>query len=191
VATVEHRNLHTWAMRLGGGMAIAPIALSVWLGLRAVGPMDESMRPLRGALLSSMALFAAGGLIGVMISGSNVKIPAHYHGCIVGVTLAFMGLVYHLLPQLGYGPVRGRLASIQPYVYGAGQLMHIVGLVWSGGYGVQRKVAGADQVLHSTAEIAGMGLMGLGGLVAIIGGLLFVIIVIQAVRQHPAGAASA
>ena len=40
--------------------------------------------------------------------------------------------------------------------------MHIVGLVWSGGYGVQRKVAGAEQVLRSTGEIAGMGLMGLG-----------------------------
>lgn len=195
VATVEHRNLHTWAMRLGGGMAIAPIALAVLLGLRAVGPTDESTRPLRGALLTSMALFAAGGLIGAMISGSNVKIPAHYHGCIVGVTLAFMGLVYHLLPRLGYGAVRGRVANTQPYLYGAGQLMHIVGLVWSGGYGVQRKVAGADQVLRSTAEIVGMGLMGFGGLVAIIGGLLFVLIVIRAVRQplaaQPSGATSA
>jgi hypothetical protein len=42
-------------------------------------------------------------------------------------------------------------------------LMHIVGLVWSGGYGVQRKVAGAEQVLRSPGEVAGMGLMGLGG----------------------------
>ena len=41
--------------------------------------------------------------------------------------------------------------------------MHIAGLVWSGGYGVQRKVAGAEQVLRSGGEIAGMGLMGLGG----------------------------
>ena len=61
--------------------------------------------------------------------------------------------------------------------------MHIVGLVWSGGYGVQRKVAGADQVLRTAGETAGMGLMGLGGMVAIIGGLLFVIVVIQALRQ--------
>jgi cytochrome c oxidase subunit 1 len=195
VATVEHRNLHTWAMRLGGGMAIAPIALAVWLGLRHDRSSDETAAPLRAALITSMVLFAAGGMIGVMIRGSNVKIPAHYHGCIVGVTLAFMGLVYHLLPRLGYGAVRGKLATIQPYLYGAGQLLHIIGLVWSGGYGVQRKVAGADQVLHSTAEIVGMGLMGLGGLVAIIGGLLFVLVVIKAVRQpatgHPAGAASA
>ena len=88
-------------------------------------------------------------LIGVFISGSNVKIPAHYHGCIVGVTLALMGLVYLLLPQLGRRAPVGRLATWQPTLYGAGQLLHIIGLVWSGGYGVQRKVAGAEQVLRS------------------------------------------
>ena len=93
-----------------------------------------------------------------------------------------MGLVYLLLPQLGYRAPAGRMATWQPTLYGAGQLMHIIGLVWSGGYGVQRKVAGAEQVLRSGAEIAGMGLMGLGGLVAIIGGLLFVVVVLKALR---------
>ena len=88
-----------------------------------------------------------------------------------------MGLAYHLLPALGYAPVRGRLAVLQPWLYGGGQLLHIAGLVWSGGYGVQRKVAGGEQVLRSTAEVAGMGLMGLGGLLAITGGLLFVVVV--------------
>jgi heme/copper-type cytochrome/quinol oxidase subunit 1 len=136
-------------------------------------------------------LFAAGGLIGVFIQGSNVRIPAHYHGCIVGVTLALMGLVFHLLPRLGYGTPSSRLAALQPWIYGAGQLMHIVGLVWSGGYGVQRKVAGAEQVLRSPSEVAGMGLMGLGGAVAILGGVLFIVVVIAAMRpsarppRHP------
>ncbi|HNU12575.1 MAG TPA: cbb3-type cytochrome c oxidase subunit I, partial [Rubrivivax sp.] len=137
---------------------------------------------LRAALLASMLLFVAGGLIGVTIQGSNVKIPAHYHGCIVGVTLALMGLVYRLLPELGYRAPQGRLALLQPWLYGVGQLLHIIGLVWSGGYGVQRKVAGAEQVLRSTGEIAGMGLMGLGGLLAIIGGLLFALVVLRAMR---------
>jgi len=44
---------------------------------------------------------------------------------------------------------------------------------------VQRKVAGADQVLRTPQEVAGMGLMGLGGLIAIIGGLLFVVVVLR------------
>ncbi|MEX0637181.1 MAG: hypothetical protein WD155_00410, partial [Burkholderiales bacterium] len=63
--------------------------------------------------------------------------------------------------------------------YGAGQLAHIAGLVWSGGYGVQRKVAGADQVLRGAEQVAAMGLMGLGGLAAIAGGLLFIVIVMR------------
>jgi len=183
VSTVEHRNLHTWAMRFGGGVAILPIALAVLVSLLPLRRVDVTVRPLRAALVSSMLLFAAGGVIGMLISGNNVKIPAHYHGCIVGVTLALMGLVYHLLPRLGYGAPQGRMAVLQPAVYGAGQLMHIIGLVWSGGYGVQRKVAGAEQVLRSTGEIAGMGLMGLGGLLAIVGGLLFVVVVIRATRR--------
>jgi heme/copper-type cytochrome/quinol oxidase subunit 1 len=185
VASVEHRNLHTWAMRFGGGVAILPVALAVLLALLPLRRIDADARPLRAALVSSMALFAAGGVIGMLIGGNNVKIPAHYHGCIVGVTLALMGLVYHLLPRLGCQAPRGRLAELQPYLYGTGQLMHIIGLVWSGGYGVQRKVAGAEQVLRSTAEVAGMGLMGLGGLLAIVGGLLFVVVVMRAARSAP------
>ncbi|MBI5720270.1 MAG: cbb3-type cytochrome c oxidase subunit I [Burkholderiales bacterium] len=184
VGSVEHRDMHTWAMRFGGGVAIVPLVLAVGLALLAARRqvLAPAQRPLRAALLASMGLFVAGGVIGLTIGGSNVKIPAHYHGCIVGVTLALMGLAYHLLPALGYAPVQGRAAVLQPWLYGGGQLLHIVGLVWSGGYGVQRKVAGAEQVLRSTAEVAGMGLMGLGGLLAIAGGLLFVIVVWRAMR---------
>jgi len=182
VLSVEHRDVHTWAMRVGGGLAIGPVALAVLLALAQRRAVAEHARPLRAALLASMSLFAAGGLIALAIDGNNVKIPAHYHGCIVGVTLALMGLVYHLLPRLGYGTPRGRLAVSQPYLYAAGQLLHIVGLVWSGGYGVQRKVAGAEQVLRSPGEVLGMGLMGLGGVIAIAGGLVFVIVVWRALR---------
>ncbi|MFO1182767.1 cbb3-type cytochrome c oxidase subunit I [Ottowia sp.] len=182
--SVENRQLHTWAMRVGGGLAIFPIALAVVLALAPLRRLRDEQRPLWGALVSSMLLFACGGVIGMLISGSNVKIPAHYHGCIVGVTLALMGIVYHLLPTLGWSAPRGRMAVWQPWLYGAGQLMHIIGLVWSGGYGVQRKVAGSEQVLRSTAEVAGMGLMGLGGLLAVIGGLLFVVVVLRAMRAR-------
>ena len=153
--------------------------------LHTAPALDAASRPIFGALAASIGLFAAGGLIGFAISGPNVKIPAHYHGCIVGVTLALMGLVFHVLPRLGYAAPQGRLAVAQPWLYGTGQLLHIIGLVWSGGYGVQRKVAGAEQVLRSGSEIAGMGLMGLGGLLAIVGGLLFVVVVMRAARPTP------
>jgi hypothetical protein len=184
VGSIEHHRLLTWLMRFGGGLAIPPIAAAVMLALARKRDVADDAKPLRASLIASLALFGAGGVIGFLISGSNVKIPAHYHGCIVGVTIALMGLAYLLLPALGYARPSTRLATWQPYIYGGGQLLHIVGLVWSGGYGVQRKVAGSEQVLRTTQEIAGMGLMGLGGLIAVIGGLLFVVVMIRALRYR-------
>ncbi len=188
VGSVEHQRMFTWLMRFGGGLAIVPIVLALALALWRAPTCPLDARPLRACLLASVTLFCVGGAIGFLIQGSDVRVPAHYHGAIVGVTLALMGATYALLPALGLGQP-GRLARWQPLLYGAGQLMHIIGLVWSGGYGVQRKVAGADQVLRTPQEVAGMGLMGLGGLVAIIGGLLFVVVVLQAARRRAAPAA--
>ena len=188
IASVEHRNLHTWAMRVGGGLAIAPVMLAVIQAMVSQRALPDAQRPLRAALWSSMAIFALGGVIGIVIAGNNVRIPAHYHGSIVGVTLALMGLVYFLLPRLGYAAPASRLARLQPTFYAVGQALHILGLVWSGGYGVQRKVAGAEQVLRTPSEIIGMGVMGLGGLIAILGGLLFVVVVLRAMRTRTGAA---
>lgn len=183
VTSVEHHNLQTLLMRFGGGLVIPPIALAVVWSLWPIRSLEADKKPLRASLVASLVLFSAGGVIGFLISGSNVRIPAHYHGCIVGVTLAMMGVVYLLLPRFGYATPASKAAAWQPTIYGVGQLMHIVGLVWSGGYGVQRKVAGSDQVLRSTQETLGMGLMGLGGLIAIVGGVMFIVIVLRALRQ--------
>jgi len=126
-------------------------------------------------------LWVGGGVrMGFMIDGNNVKIPAHYHGCIVGVSLALMGLSYQLLPSLGFNKINFNLSKIQLWIYATGQFLHIAGLVWSGGYGVARKVAGAAQGLDSIERIAGMGLMGLGGLLSAIGGFMFIVIVMKA-----------
>jgi hypothetical protein len=184
VTAYAHRQMLTWLMRFGGGLAILPIGLALLAGLARAPRADGDARPLRAALVASMTLFAVGGIIGFLIKGSDVRIPAHYHGSIVGVTLALMGLVYALLPRLGFAAPSRRLATLQPLLYGAGQLLHIVGLVWSGGYGVQRKVAGAAQVLRSTQEVIGMGVMGLGGLIAIAGGILFIVIVLRAMLKR-------
>ena len=187
VTSVEHHRMQTLLMRFGGGIVIPPVAIAVLWALRSIRALVPELRPLRASLLASLALFSAGGIIGFLITGSNVRIPAHYHGCIVGITLAMMGVVYLLLPRWGYQAPTSRAAALQPYVYGAGQLMHIIGLVWSGGYGVQRKVAGSEQVLRSTEEVLGMGLMGLGGLIAIVGGVMFVVIVLRALRLPRGG----
>ena len=191
VGSVEHHRMLTWLMRFGGGLAIVPFALAAVVALARAAPATGEERVLRAALLSSLILFGAGGLIGLAISGSNVKIPAHYHGSIVGVTLAFMGLTYQLLPRLGFGAARVRWAVAQLWLYAGGQLLHVLGLVWSGGYGVQRKVAGAAETLRSAGEIAAMGVMGLGGLIAVIGGTLFLVLAFAALLKRPGRAAHA
>jgi hypothetical protein len=170
-------------MQYAGGIAAAPLALVLLYGLWRAAPAKATARALRAALLTSVVLFSVGGVIGFLIQGTNVTIPAHYHGSIVGVTLAFMGLTYHLLPKLGYREPERRWAFAQPLIYGGGQLLHISGLAWSGGYGVQRKVAGAAQVLEGFERKAAMGVMGLGGLIAIAGGLIFLVIVFRAMRR--------
>ena len=185
ILSLEHKLAFTQLMRYGG-LASLPLGLLVFLNLFSIKKPSQKTKPHHSALLASIILFAAGGIIGFMIEGANVVIPAHYHGSIVGVTLAFMGLTYALLPQLGFSAPQSKVAYLQPYIYGSGQLMHILGLAWSGGYGVQRKTAGAEQVLDQLPQIAGMAMMGLGGLISIIGGLLFLVVAIGAMRSKKA-----
>ena len=180
VTSVDHSKAFTWLMIYGGGLASLPLGLAVVYGLLVSGKCSEDQKPFRSSLASSLILFGAGGVIGFLITGANVTIPAHYHGSIVGVTLGLMGLTYVMLPKLGYSPARLKWATIQPWLYGGGQMLHVLGLVWSGGYGVQRKVAGSAQVLDGFEKQLAMGIMGLGGLIAIIGGVVFVYIVLEA-----------
>ena len=183
IITAGHRIAFTELMKYGG-LSCLPLGLAVAASLwKAEKPVGER-RYLRAALVSSLGLFAVGGMLGFMIAGLDIVIPAHYHGATVGVTIAFMGLTYYLLPRLGFGDLPERMATWQPYLYGGGQLLHIIGLAWSGGYGVQRKTAGAAQGLEGFGQTAGMGLMGLGGLISVIGGLLFLIVAYKSMKAR-------
>lgn len=179
VFSAEHLIGFTTLMKYGGLSSLPLGLVIVWVIFSSQFKMDNEVAATKAALFSSIILFAAGGIIGFLIHGVNVVIPAHYHGSIVGVTLAFMGVAYYLLPRLGYRKPVWKAARIQPYVYGGGQLMHILGLAWSGGYGVQRKTAGSAQGLDNLPEQLGMGLMGLGGLISIIGGILFLLVILR------------
>ncbi len=183
ITSAGHRIAFTELMKYGG-LSCLPLGLAVAASLWRAKKPDGEGRYLRAALVSSLGLFAVGGVLGFMIAGLDIVIPAHYHGATVGVTIAFMGLTYYLLPRLGFGALPERLAVWQPYLYGSGQLMHIAGLAWSGGYGVQRKTAGAAQGLEGFGQIAGMGLMGLGGLISVVGGLLFLIVAWKSMRAR-------
>ena len=169
-------------LMIWGHPYMAPLILVGFLNLWALRKVEAHAA--KSAFIASFSLFAVGGVLAYMIQGANVVIPAHYHGSTVGVTLAFMGLAYVLLPQLGFGEVKSRMARWQPYVYGGGQLIHVLGLAWSGGYGVQRKVAGAEQALTTLPQKIGMGMMGLGGLIAVIGGIMFVLVCLKAMTPR-------
>jgi cytochrome c oxidase subunit 1 len=134
---------------------------------------DAEYKPLINCLILSIILFIYGGLLGSRISESNTLIPAHYHGSIVAVTIALIGLTYIFLPQFGGAKISSKLAIMQPIIYGVGQIIHITGLAISGGYGVLRK--SPDSILGFNAKFW-MGIMGFGGLITMIAGLMFLII---------------
>ena len=185
VVSAGHRLAFTELMKYGG-LSCLPLGLAVLSALWRAQPIAGEGLYLRSTLNSSVVLFTAGGILGFLIAGLDIVIPAHYHGATVGVTVAFMGLCYFLLPRLGFGPIPERMAFWQPYLYGGGQLLHIAGLAWTGGYGMQRKTAGAAQGIDRASEVAGMGLMGLGGLISVIGGVLFLIVCYKSIRARAA-----
>ncbi|MBF0173451.1 MAG: cbb3-type cytochrome c oxidase subunit I [Magnetococcales bacterium] len=183
IQSPDFRFAMTQLMAYGNGLAAIPAALILLFTItrKSVAPMPPSM-PERLALLFSLVLFALGGTIGFLIQGVNVTIPAHYHGSIVAITLAFMGLTYHLLPRLGGASISSKWASRQLILYSCGSLLHVLGLAWSGSHGIQRKTAGAEQGLETLADQLPMWIMGLGGIVAVIGGIVFLVLVFGAFR---------
>lgn len=185
IVSPGHRLAFTELMKYGG-LSCLPLGFAVLVSLVKSGRVRHESSPeqryLGSSLFASLGLFAVGGVLGFLISGLDIVIPAHYHGSTVGVTIAFMGISYYLLPRLGFGPLPPRMTWLQPYLYGGGQLLHIAGLAWTGGYGVQRKTAGLAQGLDRFGEVAGMGLMGLGGLISVIGGLLFLVVCYKSIR---------
>ncbi len=178
IMSMEHKVGFTTLMQWG----LSPATVLIGLGiLKLIFSGKGEAKKLKwsepgfSSLVFSMVLFAVGGIIGILIVGSDVRIPSHYHGVIGAVTLSFMGLSYYLLPLLGRKVYFPKLSRIQPYLYGIGQLLFILGLFLAGAHGVQRKTYGEAQNLDQIAKIAGMAIMGIGGLVAISGGVSYVL----------------
>ncbi len=174
----------TWLMKYGGGLAALPLGLILITSLISAGKASDVYRAERSALIFSILLFGTGGIIGFMITGSNVRVPAHYHGSIIGVTMAFMGITYYLLPRLGFRKPMGKWALRQPAIYGTGQMIWVLAMAYTGGHGVQRKTAGAAQALKTMDEYIAMGLMGIGGIIAISGGIIYLVVVYKAMRPE-------
>lgn len=172
-STQAYKESFTWLMQWGIGPSTTVFMLA------AAGTIIKERKPWANpgfsSLVLSISIFLMGGLIGVGIDGVNTIIPAHYH-CVIGaVTIAFMGLFYEILPAFNKTLWSSRLAAVQPYLYSLGIVLFAVGLFIAGSHGVARKTYGGEQNLNSTAKFIGMSIMGIGGLVAISGGIAFVL----------------
>jgi hypothetical protein len=153
------------------------------------GRARELMRDVRVVgFFASAALAVAGFVVGAMIRGSNTLVPAHYHASVGAVTVSFMTMTYVLLDAFGV-PIPTerwkRLAWWQPLLHSGGQLAFVAGFALAGSHGMPRKTYGAEQHVRGAVEYIGMSLMGIGGLVAAAGALLFLAIVFVAWRRRP------
>jgi hypothetical protein len=134
-------------------------------------------------LALSAALFMVGGAFGLFVDGADTRTPAHYHGVIAAITLAFMGLFYTLLlPALNRPAIPGRAMTSQIFLFAGGQLMACIGLFLAG---APRKTAGAAQGLQDAGAMIGMAMNGIGALIAIIGGIMFIWIAAAALLRTP------
>lgn len=192
-----YRRGFTWLMQLG----IAPtVTITLILCARAFilakreGGLVLSLRDSRfSGLVTSVALTCIGFGIGLRIDGSNTLVPAHYHANIGAVTVAFMAITYPLLKTYGmplWSTRVRRFAGWQPLLFGVGQMTFAIGFAVAGAYGMSRKTYAQEQVVNHVAQKTGLIVMGLGGLVAVVGGLLYLGIVIGAWRKraHPVNA---
>jgi len=130
--------------------------------------------------LVSAGLTLVGFGLGAAIRGSNTMVPAHYHASVGAITVAFMAVTGPILKSFGFPIIskRARRAfAWQPALYGGGMLLFAMGFAFAGAHGMGRKVYGAEQAERGMAETLGLGIMGVGGLVAIAGGLLFLWVV--------------
>lgn len=159
--------------------ALAPVPTVVGLlcgyALLTSPAVDSpAARLARITVLTSLIVFYTGGILGIFVDGADTRTPAHYHGVIGGVNVALMGFFYlFVLPLLERGLIKTRWATISVVLYGAGQFLHAIGLFITGGYGAPRKVAGAVDmdILGNWVGHAGIGI---GGVIAVIGGIVFI-----------------
>ena len=177
-------------MRDANGIAPLIVGLAVAHGLLRGERAADDQRHLYLALVFSMVLFATGGILGLLITQSSTLITAHYHGVIVSVTMAFMAMTYYWLPRFGFATPSLKWARVQVYAYAAGQLIHIIGLAWGGGHGMKRKVVGTTQDIGVHAWVTPQDLVGLGGVIAVLSGILFAAVVLPVMLRGRRGATS-
>ncbi len=132
----------------------------------------------------SVLMYCLGALMGYMIVGSDLRIPAHYHGVIASILITLMGLTFYYLKELRFIREVPSFVRIQPYLYGAGMFLFVLGLFWAGVYGAPRKTFGTGYI-ESLKVYLFMVVMGIGSLLSVVGGVVFVLFVLSSIiRRH-------
>jgi cytochrome c oxidase subunit 1 len=150
-----------------------------------------------GMALSVVIFGFIGGITGVTIGTEQIniivhntlRVPGHFHSTVVGGTaLAFMAVTYYVLPLVFRKRVAfWGLAKIQPYIFGLGIVILSMSMIFQGIFGVPRRhwdVSFANapfQVEYHPAVQLFQATMGLGGLLAILGGLVYIVIAVVTV----------
>jgi len=154
--------------------------------------------PAFSGMFMSLVMFGfIGGISGVVLGTEQINVifhntlyvPGHFHGTVVaGTTLAFMAITYLLVPLIFRRHIMfPKLAKLQPYLFGIGVLGISVFMMGAGTLGVSRRhwdIGFADAALsfdYPPAAYLMMGLNGLSGVLAALGGLLFILIVVGSV----------
>ncbi len=147
-----------------------------------------------GMFISLLVFGFIGGITGVvmgteqinLIMHNTIYVPAHFHATVaVGTTLAFMSLTYLLIPVLFRRKmILPKIAQIQPFVFGGGMTILILFLLGAGTLGVSRRHWDMD----FTGALVGFEYPGiaytlvavgsLGGLLAILGGGMYLLVTV-------------
>ncbi len=150
-----------------------------------------------GMFLSLVMFGFIGGISGVvmgveqinLIMHNTIYVPGHFHGTVVaGTTLAFMAMTYVLVPLIFRRElILKSWARAQPYVFGIGVAGNSLFMMGAGTLGVARRhwdITFADAPLpfdYPGAAFLMMGLNGMSAILAMLGGLIFVVVIVGSV----------
>jgi hypothetical protein len=161
-------------------VVLGTAAVKIWRRRGALEWSDYRWAGLAGS--ATLTLF--GFILGSLIRGSSTLVPGHYHCAIGAVTLALMTAAYEFCPVVFPAPSasKPRRARLQLLLFGSGQAVFGLGFAWAGAYGLGRKQYGAEQHVRTVGEYLGLSVMGLGGLVAVAGGIFFLAVMLRGIR---------
>ena len=147
-----------------------------------------------GMFISLIGFGFLGGISGVMmgteqlnmIIHNTIYVPGHFHATVViGTTLAFMSLTYFLIPVLFQREmISPGLAKLQPYLFGLSMYFFVLVMMGAGTLGVSRRhwdmAMGGSPFAYEFpgAAYLMMGLVGISGVAAIVGGALYIYITV-------------